>query len=122
MIYGIGTDIVLINRIKNSAAFAKKILSSQEYILWKDYSSAKQKIFLAKQFACKEALVKALGTGFRNDVFPKDIEILRDDLGKPYINSEGSLKKIFSDLEITASHVSIADETDYVVAFAIIET
>ena len=51
MIYGIGTDIVLISRIKNTEAFAKKILSNKEFILWKDYLPGKQKTFLAKQFA-----------------------------------------------------------------------
>lgn len=121
MIYGIGTDIVLISRIKNTEAFAKKILSNKEFILWKDYLPGKQKTFLAKQFAAKEAIAKALGTGFQNGIFPKDIEILRNDEGKPYISAQGSLKNVFTDLEITSSHVSIADETDYVVAFAIIE-
>ena len=121
MIYGIGTDIVLISRIKNTEAFAKKILSNKEFILWKDYLPGKQKTFLAKQFAGKEAIAKALGTGFQNGIFPKDIEILRNDQGKPYISAQGSLKNVFTDLEITSSHVSIADETDYVVAFAIIE-
>ena len=121
MIYGIGTDIVLISRIKNSEAFAKKILSNKEFILWKDYLPGKQKTFLAKQFAGKEAIAKALGTGFQNGIFPKDIEILRNDQGKPYISAQGSLKNAFADLAITSSHVSIADETDYVVAFAIIE-
>ena len=121
MIYGIGTDIVLISRIKNSEAFAKKILSNKEFILWKDYLPGKQKTFLAKQFAGKEAIAKALGTGFQNGIFPKDIEILRNDQGKPYISAQGSLKNVFADLAITSSHVSIADETDYVVAFAIIE-
>ena len=121
MIYGIGTDIVLSSRIKNTEAFAKKILSNKEFILWKDYLPGNQKTFLAKQFAAKEAIAKALGTGFQNGIFPKDIEILRNDLGKPYISAQGSLKNVFTDLEITSSHVSIADETDYVVAFAIIE-
>ena len=121
MIYGIGTDIVLISRIKNTEAFAKKILSNKEFILWKDYLPGKQKTFLAKQFAGKEAIAKALGTGFQNGIFPKDIEILRNDQGKPYISAQGRLKNVFTDLEITSSHVSIADETDYVVAFAIIE-
>ena len=121
MIYGIGTDIVLISRIKNTEAFAKKILSNKEFILWKDYLPGNQKTFLAKQFAGKEAIAKALGTGFQNGIFPKDIEILRNDQGKPYISAQGSLKNVFTDLEITSSHVSIADETDYVVAFAIIE-
>ena len=121
MIYGIGTDIVLISRIKNTEAFAKKILSNKEFILWKDYLPGNQKTFLAKQFAAKEAIAKALGTGFQNGIFPKDIEILRNDQGKPYISAQGRLKNVFTDLEITSSHVSIADETDYVVAFAIIE-
>ena len=93
----------------------------KEFILWKDYLPGKQKTFLAKQFAGKEAIAKALGTGFQNGIFPKDIEILRNDEGKPYISAQGSLKNVFTDLEITSSHVSIADETDYVVAFAIIE-
>ena len=121
MIYGIGTDIVLIDRVKNSEAFAKKILSADELDIWIKTKPIKQKVFLAKQFACKEAIAKALGTGFRGEIFPKDIEVLRNELGKPYLNAKGGLKKTFSDLGINASHVSIADETDYVVAFAIIE-
>jgi|TARA_B100000780_G_scaffold172082_1_gene120460 holo-[acyl-carrier protein] synthase len=122
MIYGIGTDIILISRITNKESFAKKILSDNEIILWKKTSPLKQSLFLAKQFACKEAVSKALGTGFRDNIFPRDIEILRNDLGKPFINPQENLKKIFSDLGIIGSHVSIADETDYIVAFAIIET
>ena len=113
MIYGIGTDIVLINRIKNTEAFAKKILSSDELFIWQDYSSTKQQSFLAKQFACKEATAKALGTGFRYNVYPRDIEILRNDLGKPYINPQGSLKNIFSDLkefDMNLDDIEISDQ------------
>ncbi|MFL2700193.1 MAG: holo-ACP synthase [Gammaproteobacteria bacterium] len=121
MIFGVGTDIVLISRIKNNKSFAEKILSKNELGIWKDLPDQKQQIFLAKQFACKEALVKALGTGFRGEVFPKNIEILRDDLGKPYINSGVDLSSTFDDLGIVNTHVSIADETDYVIAFVILE-
>ena len=54
--------------------------------------------------------------------FPKDIEILRNSAGKPYINPQASLEEVFADLGIVNSHVSIADEIDYVVAFVIIES
>ena len=121
MIFGVGTDIVLIRRIKNSKAFAQKILSASEMQLWKEKTSSKQQNFLAKQFACKEAVAKAIGTGFSNTIFPKDIEILRNSAGKPYINPQASLEEVFADLGIINSHVSIADEIDYVVAFVIIE-
>ena len=122
MIFGIGTDIVLISRIKNSKAFAQKILSASEMQLWEEKTSSKQQNFLAKQFACKEAVAKAIGTGFSNTIFPKDIEILRNSAGKPYINPQASLEEVFADLGIINSHVSIADEIDYVVAFVIIES
>ena len=121
MIFGIGADIVLISRIKNSKAFAEKILSASEMQLWEEKTSSKQQNFLAKQFACKEAVAKAIGTGFSNTIFPKDIEILRNSAGKPYINPQASLEEVFADLGIINSHVSIADEIDYVVAFVIIE-
>tara|TARA_Y100000746_G_scaffold16369_1_gene12979 strand:- start:2130 stop:2498 length:369 start_codon:yes stop_codon:yes gene_type:complete len=121
MIFGVGTDIVLIRRIKNSKAFAQKILSASEMQLWEEKTSSKQQNFLAKQFACKEAVAKAIGTGFSNTIFPKDIEILRNSAGKPYINPQASLEEVFADLGIINSHVSIADEIDYVVAFVIIE-
>ncbi|MFL2727556.1 MAG: holo-ACP synthase [Gammaproteobacteria bacterium] len=122
MIFGVGTDIVLIRRIKNSKAFAQKILSASEMQLWEEKTSSKQQNFLAKQFACKEAVAKAIGTGFSNTIFPKDIEILRNSAGKPYINPQASLEEVFADLGIINSHVSIADEIDYVVAFVIIES
>ena len=122
MIFGVGTDIVLIRRIKNSKVFAQKILSASEMQLWEEKTSSKQQNFLAKQFACKEAVAKAIGTGFSNTIFPKDIEILRNSAGKPYINPQASLEEVFADLGIINSHVSIADEIDYVVAFVIIES
>ena len=121
MIYGIGTDIVLINRIKNTEAFAKKILSSDELLIWQDYSSTKQQSFLAKQFACKEALSKAFGTGIRKPILFKELEILRDEKGKPYFNPLGDVKKTIINLGITKTHVSLADESEHAIAFAILE-
>ena len=121
MIYGIGTDIVLISRIKNTEAFAKKILSNKEFILWKDYLPGKQKTFLAKQFAGKEAIAKAIGRGITKDTKFKEIEILRDKNGKPTFNPIGGLKAYMDNLGIAKTHVSLSDEEEYAIAFAVLE-
>ena len=80
MIFGIGTDIVKISRIKDMkslSTFAEKILSTEEHKLASSYKGEKLIKFLAKQFAGKEAISKAFGTGIRNPILFKDIEILR---------------------------------------------
>ena len=84
-ILGIGVDIIQNKRIKASIRnhkFKDRIFSSKELKL-SNYS--KNKIgFFSKRFAAKEAFAKALGTGFRNNLNFKDIEIMNDKLGKPY--------------------------------------
>lgn len=124
MIYGIGTDIVEISRItkmKSLSSFAKKILSSNELEIVSQYKNEKLIKYLAKQFAAKEAISKAFGTGLRKPILMKDIEIMRDITGKPYLNPLAGVKKTIIDLGITKSHVSLADESEYVIAFAILE-
>ena len=124
MIYGIGTDIVEICRItkmKSLSSFAKKILSSNELEIASQYKNDKLIKYLAKQFAAKEAISKAFGTGIRKPILMKDIEIIRDKIGKPYLNPLAEVKKTIIDLGITKSHVSLADESEYVIAFAILE-
>ena len=124
MIYGIGTDIVEISRIaemKSLSSFAEKILSSNELKIASQYKNDKLIKYLAKQFAAKEAISKAFGTGIRKPILMKDIEIMRDKIGKPYLNPLAEVKKTIIDLGITKSHVSLADESEYVIAFAILE-
>ena len=124
MIYGVGTDIVEISRIKQMkslSSFAEKILSHNELKIASTFESDKLARFLAKQFAGKEAVSKAFGTGIRKPILMKDIEILRDDSGRPILNPLGDVKKTTIDLGITKSHVSLADEKDYAIAFAILE-
>ncbi|MDF2700436.1 MAG: dpj [Haloplasmataceae bacterium] len=88
MIKGIGIDLVEINRIKNIKVidnFIKRILSEKEIEIYHNYQSDDRKYqFLAGRFAAKEAYSKAIGTGIGKIAF-KDIEILNDLLGKPYI-------------------------------------
>ena len=124
MIYGIGTDIVEISRIikmKSLSSFAEKILSPNELEIASQYENDKLIKYLAKQFAAKEAISKAFGTGIREPILIKDIEIMRDKIGKPYLNPLAGVKKSIIDLGITKSHVSLADESEYVIAFAILE-
>tara|TARA_Y100000741_G_C18145185_1_gene514810 strand:- start:75 stop:452 length:378 start_codon:yes stop_codon:yes gene_type:complete len=124
MIFGIGTDIVDINRIKSMdslSTFANKILSENEIKVFSDLEEGKQATYLAKQFAGKEAISKAIGTGISGDIKFKEIEILRDERGRPIFNPVENLKEILANLGITKTHVSLSDEKDYAIAFAILE-
>ena len=124
MIYGIGTDIVNISRIKkmkSPKSFSEKILSVNELKISSSYDANKFIAYLAKQFACKEALSKAFGTGIRKPILFKELEILRDEKGKPYFNPLGDVKKAIINLGITKTHVSLADESEHAIAFAILE-
>ena len=124
MIYGVGTDIVKIARIqemKSLSAFSEKILSSKEMKIASSFNEKRLIKFLAKQFAGKEAVTKAFGTGIRKPILLKNIEILRDENGKPLLNPLGEVKKTMINLGISKSHVSLADENDYAIAFAILE-
>ena len=124
MIFGIGTDIVEVKRIRNLDSlekFADKILSLNELEVFKSQIDEKKVTFLAKQFAAKEAVSKALGTGIGKDIRFNQIEILRNSDGKPYLNHDGMITTIFNDLGITKTHVSLSDEKKYVLAFVILE-
>lgn len=116
MIVGIGTDIILISRVVSAIEnkkFLNKYFSSKEIILINN-----KKNVSASNFCVKESFVKAMGTGFRN-INPKEIEVLRDDLGKPYINLIGGLKnKINKDFKI---FVTISHTDEYVTSTVIIE-
>ena len=124
MIFGIGTDIVEIKRIETMTSldkFASKILSHNEKEFYDSLTNQKQIVYISKQFAAKEAIAKAIGTGIQNDTHFKNIEILRDKNGDPIFNALNKLEKIISDLGITRTHVSLADERDYAIAIALLE-
>ena len=124
MIYGIGIDLVEIQRIKdmdNLVKFAEKILSDLEFKLFKEKASAVQAIFLAKQFAAKEAVVKALGTGFTANTYPKDISILRNAEGSPELQFSQTFQEMVNNLGIKSWHVSLADEKTHAIAMVILE-
>ena len=124
MIFGIGTDICKLSRIesmKSLDAFAKKILSENEKKIFSSKDETKKIKFLGLQFAAKEAFVKALGTGFKKPMMPNQISVLRNDVGKPIIEFDESIKSFINDLGIKSSHVSLSDDGGYAVAFVILE-
>ena len=124
MIFGIGTDIVDVKRIKKMKSidsFAKKILGDDEYLKFSKLSESKKIFFIAKQFAGKEAFAKAIGTGISGDVNFKTIEILRNDEGKPMFKFAEKTQLLIDNLGIAHSHVSLSDEKEYALAFVILE-
>jgi len=125
-ILGIGADIIENKRVKKSiknSKFKKKIFSNNEL---QQSSLLKNKTnFFSKRFAAKEAFAKALGTGFRNNLEFKDIEIMNNKQGKPYYlkNKKISnlIKKKFKVKDYNC-FLSISDEKDYSTAFTIIQS
>ena len=123
-IYGIGTDIVSIKRIKLSLKkknFINRIFNEKEILKCKKVYN--QYNCFAKRFAAKEAFSKALGTGISNGINFNEIIILNDKSGKPYINLKGvtekKIKKIFKKKKTKIS-LSLSDEENYAVAFVTI--
>lgn len=122
MIYGIGVDIVKIERIKNAAerwgsSFLEKILTPLETA----YCNAKKDPYpsVAVRFAAKEALIKAVGSGVV--IKMQDIEVVNDSSGRPSINVKGELEEFFKQKKITGCHLSLSHENEYGVASVVLE-
>ena len=125
-IIGVGVDIIQNKRIKNSLKnlkFKKRIYSAKELA---QSSLSKNKVgFFSKRFAAKEAFAKALGTGFRDNLNFKDIEIINDKKGKPYYLKSKKISKIIHknfNIKKYNCFLSISDEKDYSTAFTIIQS
>lgn len=120
MIFGIGTDIVHIKRMRDSLdkygdKFARRILTEREF---REYANKQNKAaYLAKRFAAKEATAKAMGTGFSNGLSLHHIGVKNDEAGKPELELLDLAKTFLQDNKIKQMHLSLADEKDYAVAF-----
>jgi len=123
MIFGIGTDLVQVSRIervydKYQDKFASRILTYSESLgLAKTANKAN---FLAKRFAAKEALAKALGSGVRGFWFT-DIEIIHEENGKPGFKFFGPCQQKINQKQISKAYLSITDEQQYAIAFVLLE-
>ena len=120
-IFGIGTDIVSVDRIKKSLKnknFLKRVFNEKEILKCKKISMSTN--CFAKRFAAKEAFAKALGTGISNGINFNEIIVLNKTSGKPYFYLKGKTKKIidriFKNKKLRIS-LSLSDEKKYAVAF-----
>lgn len=126
MIVGIGVDLCAISRINDAVSrrgecFAKRILAPKEFAELNGLNHSMRAAFLAKRFAAKEAVAKALGTGIGRGFGFRDVTITHDELGRPVVvlNTENA------SLAATAqyrTHMSISDERTHVIAFCTIES
>ncbi|HSJ81963.1 MAG TPA: holo-ACP synthase [Thiobacillus sp.] len=124
MIHGIGTDLLDAERIRSGLArfgesYAGRILAPAEYAQYE--TSRDPARFLAKCFAAKEAFSKAAGTGLRAPVTLRNIAVLRDPQGKPFLQCAPELDGWLAARGVTAHHVSLSDEGDLVLAFVVLE-
>ncbi|NQD37363.1 holo-ACP synthase [Permianibacter sp. IMCC34836] len=124
-VVGIGTDLVVIKRIeevlgRHAERFVERVLHPNELLRFQD--SQHQARYLAKRFAAKEAVSKALGTGIAEGVNLNDIEIANDERGKPHVILHGGAMLRMQAMAARHCHLSISDERDHALAFAVVET
>ena len=116
MLTGVGCDLIEIERVEKACekeAFLLRVYTEEE----RRQADGRISV-LAGTFAVKEAVAKVLGTGFR--IFmPKDVEVLRDELGKPYVILQGNARNVADEKKIKRIEVSISDTKEFVMAFAV---
>ena len=125
MIYGIGTDLVDIERVKkillkNRDGFIKRVLSEHEQALFNNKSDSAA--YCAKRFAAKEAFAKALGTGIGRVVSFQDLTVRNNENGKPHFIPSEKLRQFLVEKNIKQAHLSISDESQNAIAFVVLET
>ena len=128
MIYGIGTDICDVRRIRATLErkgdkFARRVLSDGELAVWQVRSARwpeRGVRYLATRFSAKEAFSKAVGLGLRMPMTWRACEIANLPSGKPYVVLHGALKDWFEAQGLSA-HVTVTDESDYAASFVVVE-
>lgn len=128
MIYGVGTDIVQVARMRAVLArsgerFARKVLGSQEFAefaLRRASSEERALHYLANRYAVKEAFCKALGTGFRAPMSWHGLQTINTENGRPQAHYAGALQAYMQEHALRA-HVAISDEVEYALAFVTLE-
>ena len=124
MIFGIGTDVVQVERVAKTYArfgehFVARLLMDEERLF---FARTKQPVrFLSMRFAAKEAVAKALGTGFANGIWIRDVGTVPNKLGRPEVIFSQRGRDLCQQLGVGAGHVSLTDEAGLVVAFAVLE-
>lgn len=122
MIFGVGTDICEIVRIQQTYErfgdhFVRRLLMDEERAL---FDRNKRPVrFLAMRFAAKEAIVKAMGTGFAHGVWIRDVGVVNGPWGRPEVIFSDRGQDVCHELGVGDAHVSLSDDAGLVVAFAV---
>ena len=124
MIYGIGVDLVEIDRMERAITRSGPRLVERLYTAdERAYCGAKRFPYpcFAARFACKEAFLKALGTGLRKHMRWRDVEVRRDPLGKPFLQLYGYLRERCADTGIRHVHLSLSHSAGHAIAQVVLE-
>jgi holo-[acyl-carrier protein] synthase len=123
VIFGIGTDVLKVERVEQTWTrfgehFARRLLLDDEYAL---FTANKRPVrFLAMRFAAKEAIVKALGTGFSNGIWIRDVGMLPNRLGQPQVVFSERGRALCDKLGVGEGHLTLSDEAGLVIAVAVL--
>ena len=124
MIKGIGTDLVSVARIERVLArhpksFSRRVLHVNEQQIFAHHHDPIA--YLAKRFAAKEALAKALGTGIAKGVSFHEIEVLNDAMGRPLLTLHDHTKAVAESMGVKNYFLSLSDEKNYAIAYVVLE-
>ena len=123
MIFGIGTDVVQLSRFdamweRWGDLCARRVLMDEEYRLFE--TTKRPQRFLAMRFAAKEAVVKAMGTGFANGMWVRDVGMMPNPLGQPQVIYSERGRAMCEKLGIGEGHLTLTDEAGLIVAVAVL--
>lgn len=124
MIFGVGTDLVVIERVRTmharyGARLAQRMLAAGER---PGFAAAQDKArFLAKRFAAKEAFAKAAGTGMRDPIHLTSVGVGHNELGRPELFFSDELQAWLTARGVGRAHLSISDEREHALAFVVLE-
>ncbi len=123
MIFGIGTDVVQVARVqaifeRHGEHFVRRLLMPEEETAFRSYKRPVR--FLAMRFAAKEAIVKALGTGFAHGIWIRDVGIAANAWGRPEVIWSDRGRALRDRLGAGEGHVTLTDEAGLVVAVAVL--
>jgi holo-[acyl-carrier protein] synthase len=123
VIFGIGTDVVQLARVeavyaRHGENFVRRLLMPAEEVAFRSYKRPVR--FLAMRFAAKEAIVKALGTGFAHGIWIRDVGVVPNAWGRPEIAWSDRGRALRDRLGAAEGHVTLTDEAGLVVAVAVL--
>jgi holo-[acyl-carrier protein] synthase len=123
MILGLGIDLVSISKIAESVkseSFRRKVFTSSEIEICEVFANSAE--HYAGKFAAKEAFMKAIGKGIRQEVWFTQVEVLNGETGAPYVQVSGEAENTLISLEVESVHISISHTGEMAVAVVILET